>query len=62
MMISMIVWLAGSNGVSTKKMENVVTKYDERIAELEHLLLTAEKNLAESERKVASLQDAMLVS
>ena len=46
----------------TKKMENVVTMYDERIAELEHLLLTAEKNLAESERKVASLQDANAVA
>ena len=46
----------------TKKMENVMTMYDERIAELEHLLLTAENKLAESERKVASLQDANAVT
>lgn len=43
---------------TTKKMENVMTMYDERIAELEHLLEKAENNYADAERRIESLQGA----
>lgn len=46
----------------TKKMENVMTMYDERIAELEHLLLTAEKKLAEAEANNVRLDNAVKIT
>lgn len=42
----------------TKKMENVMTMYDERVAELEHLLEVAENNYADAERRIENLQNS----